>query len=230
MIGRWAGRAGTEGVLLARGMLSLFIPPLCVACERRLGSTDRWLCRNCRIALAREARPLAREIEIGGGKTLRVRYSLRYTARVSRIIAEMKYGDKPGLAGLLVPFVSLAVGGGLPSGTVAVPVPIHRSKRRERGFNQSLILAEALAALKGIAFEDLLVKRRMTDSQTALEREERAENVAGCFGVREGRSPGVERALLVDDVVTTGSTLRECALALMAAGTEEISACAVASS
>lgn len=230
MIDRWARKALRRGGGLAGGMLSLFVPPLCIACERRLASSQRWLCRNCRIALGCEARPVTRFVDIDGEMKLRVRYALGYTPRVARIIAEMKYGDKPGLARLLVSFVALAAGDRVPAGTVVVPVPVHPSKRRERGFNQSRILAEALASLKGLALGDLLMKQRTTVSQTALRREQRAANVAGCFSLRKLEHPRIERALLVDDVVTTGSTLRECARVLATEGTEEISACAIAGS
>jgi competence protein ComFC len=74
------------------------------------------------------------------------------------------------------------------------------------------------------------VKSRKTVSQTTLERDRRVSNVVGCFNARRPQSFRLDRALLVDDVVTTGSTLRECARALLAAGTKEISACAVAGS
>lgn len=225
-----AQRAARQAGLLAREVFSLLVPPLCVACDRRLTGGRRWLCRHCKIALACEARPMRRLIEIGGGRTLEVRYCLRYTPRVSRIIAEMKYGDKPGLADLLVPFVAFALGDRILPGTAAVPVPVHASKRRERGYNQSRMLAEGLAGMKGLRVCDVLVKSRMTVSQTTLERDRRVSNVVGCFRSRKPESFRLDRALLVDDVVTTGSTLRECARALLAAGAKEISACAVAAS
>ena len=173
---------------------------------------------------------MTRTIEIDDGRALVVRYCLRYTPRVSRIISEMKYGDKPGLADLLVPFVAFALGDRIPSGTAAVPVPVHASKRRERGYNQSRILAKGLAGAKDLRLCDMLVKSRMTVSQTTLEKDRRATNVVGCFRSRKPGASRLDRALLVDDVVTTGSTLRECARALLAAGTKEISACAVAAS
>jgi ComF family protein len=142
----------------------------------------------------------------------------------------MKYGDKPGLARLLVPFIGFAVGELMPAGTAAVPVPVHASKRRERGYNQSRILAEGLAKMKGFRVRDVLKKRRMTVSQTTLERDRRLSNLVGCFTLRSPMGSPPERALLVDDVVTTGATLRECAWALRAAGTKEVTACAVAAS
>jgi ComF family protein len=118
----------------------------------------------------------------------------------------------------------------MPAGTAAVPVPVHASKRRERGYNQSRILAEGLAKMKGFRVRDVLKKRRMTVSQTTLERDRRLSNLVGCFTLRSPMGSPPERALLVDDVVTTGATLRECAWALRAAGTKEVTACAVAAS
>jgi ComF family protein len=216
--------------LLAREMVGLLIPPLCVACERRLATEERWLCRDCSIALGCEAKPMTRLVDDDSGRALEVRYCLGYTSRVARIIAEMKYGDKPGLARLLVPFIGFAVGELMPAGTAAVPVPVHASKRRERGYNQSRILAEGLAKMKGFRVRDVLKKRRMTVSQTTLERDRRLSNLVGCFTLRSPMGSPPERALLVDDVVTTGATLRECAWALRAAGTKEVTACAVAAS
>jgi ComF family protein len=216
--------------LLAKGILSLLVPPLCVACERKLETDRRWLCLRCRMALAAEVRRMDAVIGLGGNVPLEVRYCFRYTPRVSRIITEMKYGDKPGLASVLVSYMAFVLGGFAAPGTAAIPVPIHASKRRERGYNQSRLLAEGLARSMGIDFGDMLVKTRITVSQTTLERHRRLSNVTGSIGWKAGGPPPFEKALLVDDVVTTGSTLRECALVLRSAGMKEISACAVAAS
>jgi ComF family protein len=230
MTGRWIRRSVSQVCLLGRDMFSLLVPPLCVGCERRLTGRESWLCRHCRLTLACEARPVTRSVEIDNGISLGIKFALGYTPRVSRIISEMKYGDKPGLAGFLVPFLAFAVGHRIAAGTVAVPVPLHPSKRRERGYNQSSILAKGIAESKGLRINDILVKLRTTVSQTTLDRDRRESNVMGCFSVGKPGTSGIERVLLVDDVVTTGSTLRECARALLAAGVKEISACAVAGS
>jgi ComF family protein len=223
-------QAARQAALWARGLLAVLVPPLCVACGKRLDWDSRWLCRGCGIALALEARPLRRVIEIGGGEDLLVCYSFRYTPTISGIIAEMKYGDKPGLAGMLVPFLDFAAGGLADSGTGVVPVPIHASKRRERGYNQSRLLAEGLARVRGLDLDDILVKTRATVSQTNLERHRRLSNVMGSIGVKHSPRPLPAKALLVDDVVTTGSTLKACAYALEAAGIKEITACTLAAS
>jgi competence protein ComFC len=182
------------------------------------------------IALAVEARPRRRPVDLGPGKTLDVHYSLRYSPRVSGLMTQMKYGDKPGLSALLVPFIDLALPEGLVPGTMLVPVPIHASKRRDRGYNQSGLLASALARRRGLTMRDALVKTKATVAQAGLARDRRIGNLSGTMVMRDAGRAGFERAILVDDVVTTGSTLRECARALEAAGIKEISACTVAAS
>jgi ComF family protein len=124
-----------------------------------------------------------------------------------------------------------ALTGPVAEDTALVPVPVHPSRRRERGYNQSELLAARLARLRGLRMErDVLLKIRKTGSQTWLEREERMENVIGSFGLRRSERLSGRRVLLIDDVVTTGSTLKECTRVLMESGAMEVSACVVASS
>jgi competence protein ComFC len=214
----------------ARGILSLVVPPLCVVCGEKLPPESRWLCRGCEIALALQAHPRVRVLKILGRKEMEVRYCFDYTSEISSIIAEMKYGDKPGLAAVLGGYLGVALGDRVGPETGIVPVPVHASKRRERGYNQSRLLAEHLAQSSGLGLCDILVKTRATVSQTDLARDRRLSNPSGSIAVRHHGRVGFEEVLLVDDVVTTGSTLRECARALKIAGAEEISACAVAAS
>lgn len=223
---RVVGRAG----FWAGAVFGFLVPPLCIVCGSKLAPGRKWLCRECRIALALAARPGRREIELDEARRFDVRYCFRYTPEVAGIIAEMKYGDKPGLAAILVPFLRYALAGEVDAGTGVVPVPIHPSKRRERGYNQSGLLAEGLARSCGLRFCDLLSKTRATVSQTRLERHSRLGNVTGSIGAVVPGRFSIEKALVVDDVVTTGSTLRECVRALTARGIKEVSACTVAAS
>lgn len=110
---------------------------------------------------------------------------------------------------------------------ILVPIPLSRSKLRKRGYNQSEILAKNLGKRFGLSVENLLIRTKETKPQYGLKREERIENMKGAFSVRktqmELRSPENQKnqktrkseylrlALLVDDVVTTGSTFREAA-------------------
>ncbi|MFZ5917094.1 MAG: ComF family protein [Chloroflexota bacterium] len=106
---------------------------------------------------------------------------------------------------------------------VILPVPLHRSRQRQRGYNQAAVLAGALAQEIGLPLrQDWLVRRRSTVSQTELDAVQRRENVAEAF---EARADGVltgKRVLLIDDVCTTGATLEACSIALRRAGAQSV--------
>lgn len=107
-----------------------------------------------------------------------------------------------------------------------IPVPLSKSRLRERGFNQSAVLATHLSQLWRIpVFTDALIRQASTRSQTVLTPGERLSNVAGAFSVAQSALQQVrgEHLVLLDDVVTTGSTLGACAKALFAAGARTIS-------
>jgi ComF family protein len=218
--------------LAGRSVFSVLVPQMCVACDAVLTDSSRqWLCGRCSEELAGGVRPRSRIVEIESGEGLRIRYALDYTARVSKMITEMKYGDKPGLAGLLASYLDSAMGALLPDDAVLVPVPMHPAKKRERGYNQSELLSSVLARNRCLhSRPDLLVKTRNTPAQAALEKEARLANLAGSFAVRCVCVPTDGHIVLVDDVVTTGSTLRACAEVVRGSCQGEISACVVASS
>jgi ComF family protein len=108
-----------------------------------------------------------------------------------------------------------------------VPVPMHRAKLRRRGYNQAELLARALARRLGLRCETaLLTKTRDSSAQSRLARNERAANVRDAF--RASPRVASRRILLVDDVITTGETIRACARALADAGAKRIAAAVVA--
>jgi ComF family protein len=110
-----------------------------------------------------------------------------------------------------------------------IPVPIHPARRRERGYNQAEAIAEGLAESRALPLlRDALRRRVATLSQTQLEAEQRRRNVSGAFAAgREAPAVRARTVLLVDDVVTTGSTLNSCALALLNLGAQRVFAVAV---
>lgn len=118
-------------------------------------------------------------------------------------------------------------------GDFFIPVPLHGVRLRERGYNQSLLVAGQLSSVSGIKIEtDVLSRKKRTKSQTGLSREERYRNLAGAFGVAgnnksRDRIDGA-RIILVDDVCTTGATLAACAETLLAAGALEVKAVVLA--
>ncbi len=111
---------------------------------------------------------------------------------------------------------------------VIVPVPLHPARERERGFNQALLLAELLAPTLTVPLRLALERTRYTTTQTAYDRAERMENLRGAFRLRKNQDVRDLRVLLIDDVLTTGSTLSECARVLKAAGAVSVHAATAA--
>lgn len=103
-----------------------------------------------------------------------------------------------------------------------IPVPLHASRKRRRGFNQAEIIADELSQLTGIpARNDLLFRIRRTDPQKVLGENERRQNLQGAFAVKRGQNLPTN-ILLVDDIYTTGSTVEKCAKMLCLAGAENV--------
>lgn len=116
-------------------------------------------------------------------------------------------------------FPGLAFGGC----SVVIPVPVHLKRLRERGFNQSLILAREIAEIHSMPLDfRSLGRSRETAPQAGLGREERMTNLKGAFVLRETGAVRGRRVLLVDDVLTTGSTAGECARALLEGGARSV--------
>jgi ComF family protein len=111
---------------------------------------------------------------------------------------------------------------------VVVPVPLHVSRVRERGYNQAVLLAREMARRAGLAVdEEVLVRQRATASQVDLDAQQRKENVRAAFRCCSDRLAG-QRVLLIDDVCTTGATLEACAAALYEGGARSVQALTLA--
>ena len=104
-----------------------------------------------------------------------------------------------------------------------IPVPLHPSRKRKRGFNQSEILALAISEKIGLpVLKDVLKRKKRTKDQTTLNAKQREENVRGAFSVKNEDRIVDKQIILVDDVMTTGATLKECARNLFEAGAKEV--------
>jgi ComF family protein len=227
----------------------VFFPSFCKICGSLLESPhDRVVCRSCleKIKPRRSAFCLCcgRFFEGGGESHLcsdclkdQRPYSLhrscaRYEGILKDAILLFKYrGYKP-LGKHLSRFVfeSLKKEDGLWWDLEAIiPVPLHPKRLRERGFNQALVIAKELSKLKKIPLKNKILKKVMNvAAQTSLEREERIKNVRGVYRVTKNAEIKGKVILLVDDVYTTGSTLKECSAELKKAGAKEVRAITIA--
>jgi ComF family protein len=110
-----------------------------------------------------------------------------------------------------------------------VPVPLHPARARKRGYNQAALLAEALAERTGLEMDDCLERAGPKGTQVGRDRARRLTGIAGSVRLKPGRAPPPpQHALLVDDVITTGSTLAACARALLENGAMHVGAIAYA--
>ena len=135
-----------------------------------------------------------------------------------------KYGGRQSLARHLSHLMVEAVGGLFDPGQfdLLIPVPLHPSRERERGFNQAALLAKEVGRAWGLRVGTRLLRRvRATEAQSGR-RPEREANVKGAFEVAQPDRVEGRRLLLIDDVFTTGATVNECAKALLAAGAAEV--------
>jgi len=150
------------------------------------------------------------------------RSALRFTGTLREIIHHLKYADRVSLAKPLGDILKNCLNVEPFTGNLIIPVPLHRRRERQRGFNQ----AELIAARLGRPLTTRLLRRRKnTPSQTGLSRSERKRNLGGAFEVR---GPVRGAVILVDDVFTTGSTMNEIARTLKRAGAERVEVLTVA--
>jgi ComF family protein len=208
---------------------SLLFPPVCIGCRSLLrgAADDRTVCRACEIGLV----PLpAEERTIGGIEAL-----WAYHGPLASALHRLKYSGDAAVAGPLgrllgkAPSFARSTASGVPWDDI-VPVPLHRLRVWQRGYNQAALIARwAVASRPSSACfcPQLLRRRRATPPQTDLSLGRRLENVRGAFTAPEpGRVEG-RRVLVVDDVTTTGATLRACLAALTEAGASEVGALAL---
>jgi len=204
------------------GLLDLLLPSACAACGR-YGSP---LCGDClsrfRPATRAEHRFLAPDPGVVIGDALDVALAaFAYEGALRRALQRLKYGGASRLAAplALAALPTLRQVTSLVGPASLVPVPVHRDRLRERGYNQAALLARMLGQRAGLPVADLLLRERATVKQHQLDRAGRLRNLRAAFSPAPGmRAPAV--VILVDDILTTSATLESCAHVLRAAGAE----------
>jgi len=207
---------------LFEGFRDILFPPTCLACDGPIEEDGAIFCSLC----SRSVDKVPSSIELPEEWNLAGLISpLAYGGALAEALIRCKHGGLPGFARPLTLLAASCAEITLPD--VIVPVPLHRKRLAERGFNQSALMAGTLAGLLGRPWSPRLLRRiRDTPSQGGLSRAARRENMKGAFVVagRMGRSVDGRRVLLVDDVWTTGATCRACGAALLRAGASRVAA------
>ena len=210
----------------------VLFPNRCLVCNEVIG-WEGHLCRRCReeeIAMLPPLCPLCGRSEslciCGGHKRHYARCvtPMPYTERLHGAVARLKEQGcgttADGFAAEMAEVLRREYGG-IPFDCVT-PVPLHEKELRRRGFNQAALLAKRLAALLQVPYAPLLTKPYETLPQKTLPALERQGNLLGAFAVEDAAAAQGKTVLLVDDVITTGATLDECAKMLKLAGAAEV--------
>jgi len=201
-----------------------FEPPLCSECRRSLCFPPGvHLCPRCRRPLMGGASALCSECAAGDFRLDGVAALGLLDGPLQLAVHKLKFRDRSELARPLGQALAAPVGT-LPHPAAVVPVPLHRTRLSERGYNQAALLGAALALSLGVPVRHWLQRPRPTAAQSALGRTARLNNLRGAFAVNApaGVLQGLH-LLLVDDVLTTGATAQAAAEALRAAGASRVS-------
>ncbi|MDB5511345.1 MAG: amidophosphoribosyltransferase [Enterovirga sp.] len=230
-----------------RALLGLVYPPGCVSCGASVAEPHA-VCSRCWTGLRFIERPFCERLgtpfAVDLGLPLvspaaiadppvfaRARAVARYDDTARRLVHRLKYSDRPDLAHALGAMMARAGAEIACDADVVVPVPLHPLRLWRRRFNQAMELARIVAAVSGKPCDPLLLARvKRTQPQVGLSRHQRGENLQGAFKVPAGAKPRVQgrRVLLVDDVLTTGSTANAASRALLRAGASAVDVLAFA--
>jgi ComF family protein len=238
---RWA-------LLNLRNGADLILPPICVHCHTP-NSEHGILCPACWQGIDFITPPLCDRsgapMAYGGGDERlisaaalrdppifgRARAAARFDGVIRNLVHGFKYADRHEVSGLFARMMRSAGGALIREADLLIPVPLHPHKLWKRRYNQAAILAWKLSALTGLPVDAFSLRRvRRTPSPVGLSSEERRANVAAAFAVAPHAAKTIQgkRILLIDDVMTTGSTLSACTRVLKDAGAVQVDCLAVA--
>ena len=230
-----------------RGIASLVYPPACTICSASVGLHE-YLCADCESKLSRIVPPFCAKCSEPFDGAITTTFAcancahrvLYFEAAVSayrsrgiarHVILNFKYGKQIHLRHLVSRWLIAAFDDSRLRERrfdAIVPVPLHPARQRERGFNQAGLLAERLGPHLGIPVRAALERVHYTTTQTAFDRAERIQNLRHAFRLREKVDVRKLDVLLIDDVLTTGSTLSECARVLKENGARSVYAATAA--
>ncbi len=210
-----------------KALFRLVFPNQCSACKSRLLDNEQYLCNGCLTTMLMDTHQSSKRVMVT--KVLKnlpeiVDYNMLFyynkENNFSSVIQRIKYNNKPKLGTMLgeVSATELAKWFEICNVDALVPIPLHAARERKRGFNQSMMIAQGISNKTHIPIlNDAIVRTKNNKTQTHKNAAERSENVKGIFHVVHPEKVIGRRLMLIDDVMTTGSTINECAKTIKSA-------------
>jgi ComF family protein len=220
-----------------KSLFDFILPRFCISCKQKLNTTEQFICNICFNSIRRAEED---RISFEFDKKFRSHnYISDFTSAfifekekaLQHLIHSLKYEDNFRVGIILGKKIGelLSHKIDLWEADIIIPVPLHRLKKAERGYNQSYFISWGLKKVTSIPImQNILKRRKFTRTQTELTAEERKENVKDAFSVTRVKPIFGKRIILIDDVITTGATISACAEVLIQAGAEKVFAVSVA--
>jgi len=222
---------------LVNDFTGLFYPQICASCSEALVRNEHLLCTTCRVELPRTNYHTDPENEVAQSFWGRVpiehasaHFYFQKGGRIQEILHKLKYKGQQDVGIELGKIIGRDIETSpFKQVDIIIPVPLHKSKKRKRGYNQSECIAIGLAEAMGKPLDTKTLQRMIANpTQTKKHRFDRWTNVEGIFALTNPENIDHKHILLVDDVVTTGATLEACASTLLQAENVKVSIIAVA--
>ena len=203
-------------------LIDLIFPRHCHVCGEILSRQEQDICIGCLYKLPKIEKTHVEDIEkaFWGKCDIVAATSYMYYRKESpynRLFHKIKYGNRPEIGRRMAIMAAdkLMDSGFLNGIDAIVPLPLSKKKRRQRGYNQCDYIAEGLSEKSGIpVIKDCVVRIKANESQTHKTRDERWKNAEGIFSLANAEAIEGKHILLVDDILTTGATLTNCAIAI----------------
>ena len=214
-----------------------FLPRYCTGCGKKLAHDEKLVCPGCLNTILKADTKLIETEYNRNFKYDRIiedfssLYIFEKEKTFQDVIHSIKY-NKKFLAGVLLGrLLAESLGDKINTWKIdlIIPVPLHHLKKAERGYNQSEYIAKGISKSSGIRMQKNVIKReRYTQSQTTMSRKEREQNIARAFKVKHKKAITGKNILLVDDIITTGATVKECGKIIKDNGAKLVYACSTA--
>jgi ComF family protein len=219
------GRAALDFALPPRcagcGIITEDVHSFCAECWKQIEFLGDGGCLICGIPLIATEEATCGACLAVQPRITRTRAAVAYDDMSRGLAIRLKYGRKVAIARTMARFMAPLVGSS--EDTVLVPVPLHRSRLWARGFNQSALIARELSRRLGVPANATVLRRtRRTPPLKGMSPQQRRKTVGGAFAVKDKEAVAGRRVILVDDVLTTGSTADACARALQRAGAARV--------